>query len=938
MNLFGAASGQFNNENTAVDVEGMEGFDARFYMMSYPDLLNIKSTPLNHFLSIGWKEGRNPSSEFDTTFYRSAVSGATHSELCPLIHFNTIGKKLGAPRTQSEMLSRGRYNPPAMDICKALPGLLEDFDESYYLRRYQETPNGGMSGLERYLSEGWLSNKAPSEKFDPFFYRDTFQNNDNSDICPLIHFHLYGKKLGFPVNFAEALKRKEFFLNAENSRKLLQDINNLDRESAFVLTAPYFNSTYYLKNNPDVSKSGMDPRWHYFEFGWKEGRNPSELFDVKWYKDIVGSNFSESCNLLVHYAVIGRVNQFDCSEQMTFLRMKKAGEALFSDHFHYLLGKLGFNLNDYKKLDYIERYILPIFSVQETRKRHNLGPQISDVEVFFRYLLLDFPQGIPPSSFFSETLYLAELARMHIVSPGLDESTFHHWLLKGVDAGISPTPALRLDEYLKLNPDLEGYQPSLIEHYLNHGQYEGRRFNLIATVAEPTKNGWLDRGVTRSRKFCEMANSDVEFGNYFKYARDFISSGRLAKAVESCNKLEPEIGKIAEFPKSYLPPWHDQAWVDFEKILNAIPVDHFDTIILIPHCKLGGADYLAGMLTSYMGQKGSTLVIRTDQSDWVRGDWFPANVSTFDLSKFFGEVSQSLRMKMLYTILIYKRPSAIFNVNSRLAFDTFAVYGERLALFMRLYAYYFCADRTKDGLEVGYPVTHFANILPHLYYAMVDNRYLAEQLIGRYGLQGNLKNKVQVIYSPSLSTWSHQAIAELQFDRGEMKEHRKRILWAGRLDIQKRFDLVIEIAQQLPQIDFDCWGSYVLDVPPDELRLPPNLFLHPPFRDYEELPLNQSDGWLFTSAWEGMPTLLIELASMGVPIVASGVGGVPELINESTGWLVAKDATVADYVSALLEMVSSPQERMLRGKELQRLASVQHDPKSFNSSMANLLL
>ena len=66
-----------------------------------------------------------------------------------------------------------------------------------------------------------------------------------------------------------------------------------------------FDIIYYLNNNDDVRKSGMDPILHYVYHGYKEGKEPNPTFDGKYYlkkhKDVKKSNL----NPLVHYALYG---------------------------------------------------------------------------------------------------------------------------------------------------------------------------------------------------------------------------------------------------------------------------------------------------------------------------------------------------------------------------------------------------------------------------------------------------------------------------------------------------------------------------------------------------------------------------------------------------------------------------------------------------------
>jgi glycosyltransferase involved in cell wall biosynthesis/SAM-dependent methyltransferase len=46
---------------------------------------------------------------------------------------------------------------------------------------------------------------------------------------------------------------------------------------------PLFDPAWYLQENPDVVKSGIEPLQHYVNSGWREGRSPHPLFDVRYY-------------------------------------------------------------------------------------------------------------------------------------------------------------------------------------------------------------------------------------------------------------------------------------------------------------------------------------------------------------------------------------------------------------------------------------------------------------------------------------------------------------------------------------------------------------------------------------------------------------------------------------------------------------------------------
>src|SRR4051794_2234788 len=78
--VFGLAAKEVGlSEETVVAKE----FDCGYlYLTTYPDIQAASMDPLRHFLRVGWKEGRNPNSAFETSFYLSRYPdvGASASE------------------------------------------------------------------------------------------------------------------------------------------------------------------------------------------------------------------------------------------------------------------------------------------------------------------------------------------------------------------------------------------------------------------------------------------------------------------------------------------------------------------------------------------------------------------------------------------------------------------------------------------------------------------------------------------------------------------------------------------------------------------------------------------------------------------------------------------------------------------------------------------
>jgi hypothetical protein len=45
----------------------------------------------------------------------------------------------------------------------------------------------------------------------------------------------------------------------------------------------YFRPAWYLRNNLDIARGGVDPALHFLRHGYREGRDPGPSFDVRQY-------------------------------------------------------------------------------------------------------------------------------------------------------------------------------------------------------------------------------------------------------------------------------------------------------------------------------------------------------------------------------------------------------------------------------------------------------------------------------------------------------------------------------------------------------------------------------------------------------------------------------------------------------------------------------
>lgn len=64
----------------------------------------------------------------------------------------------------------------------------------------------------------------------------------------------------------------------------------------------FVDEHYYLSVYPDVYHSGLTASDHFCLHGWREGRNPSHVFNTIWYMNAYGSDITPGQNPLVHFS------------------------------------------------------------------------------------------------------------------------------------------------------------------------------------------------------------------------------------------------------------------------------------------------------------------------------------------------------------------------------------------------------------------------------------------------------------------------------------------------------------------------------------------------------------------------------------------------------------------------------------------------------------
>ena len=375
------------------------------------------------------------------------------------------------------------------------------------------------------------------------------------------------------------------------------------------------------------------------------------------------------------------------------------------------------------------------------------------------------------------------------------------------------------------------------------------------------------------------------------------------------------------------------------------PVRHW---IALPFLATGGAEMVALNLCRALREirpEQSVLLLITDRKLVNEHIVIPPGVLMLVLDDYlFDNLSYARKQALLRDLLVTARPYCFHNINSEVAWHLTLEEGERLRHYTHLFASIFAFQFAPDGrTKIGYAAYFLKKAMPHLSGLLSDNRRFVEDAAMEYQFTPQEHARMAVLYQPCrLLTGDARGGAgrerlarrRVALATGTPRDSvRPQVLWAGRLDAEKRIDLFFDVVRRCTFADFRVFGQVVLA---DGRALPdlPNLSYEGPFYSpLEWLERFDFDAFVFTSRWEGMPNILIEVGALGISVIAPTVGGVGELITEATGYPLPERPTVDEYEQALRRVVNEPVQALHRAEQLLELVLQRHSWDSFVGSV-----
>lgn len=517
------------------------------------------------------------------------------------------------------------------------------------------------------------------------------------------------------------------------------------------------------------------------------------------------------------------------------------------------------------------------------------------------YPIDDIMRKVLDSGYFDPYWYQRKYPDIGIQPP------LRHFCETGVFEWRSPGPHFDTEWYLLQNPDLIAHvnaralNPLL--HFIDHGLAEGRApvmpLGMLAT-AKTTIDGIFD------------IDPDI-------YTVQFFLDERNLKSL----------------PVRGGPP-KDRAYQAFKNIHRQLQ-KHYDYVVTVPWLSHGGADLVSTHLCRAISQlagRHSVLLLVVDYRRIDGSDWLPDGVDMLILQDSREPLSTSELSESLSYLLQAMRPKAIINVNSEACWQLFKLKAKALSQQMRLFGCAFCRDFSADGRASGYADTHFREPLPWLTGLISDNSQFFDTLSQHFGVPHSFKKKFIVLYNPAPKIKLPPAAQEARtLSPGKLKA-RFKVLWASRIVRQKNIELLKRIVESAPDIHFDIWGRGEQDAAIRQWASAlDNVEIKGSYAGFSRLPLREYGAFLYTSLWDGIPNVLLEAASAQLPIIAPAVGGIGELIDDSTGWLVRQANDVEAYTTALRDVRDDIVGRELRVRRLEGRLEEQHSWEKFLATL-----
>lgn len=371
-------------------------FDSDWYLAHNLDVARSNMSALEHFVTYGWKECRDPGPLFSSKNFKKKNPSAVRNPLVLCFEDRTllmdVNRAVKFPLLKKHSIIRRRHNDAKVVVATGL------FVPTWYQKMYLK--GAKLDPVIFFCEVGWRRGDFPCPEFDTLRYVQEYKLKGAGVENPVLNFARFNNG-GCPRSYYPRLE----LYNPNVKVDIARVCPSLRQDVLLIEASTLWDGKWYSVQQKLAVEDGRLLVLHYLMVGWKSRALPSPEFDgneyIKRHPEVGGMN------PLVHYLKIGRKNKFRKPVNRAFLTEQRVCDLIACSAF--------FDVNDYRKYD----------------------SSFQDKDVNF-------------------------LAK--------------HYHSEGWKYGWNASKNFRTDCYFELNPDVRHAKMCPLEHYLVHGQYEGRAY------------------------------------------------------------------------------------------------------------------------------------------------------------------------------------------------------------------------------------------------------------------------------------------------------------------------------------------------------------------------------------------------------------------------------------------------------------------------------
>lgn len=452
-----------------------------------------------------------------------------------------------------------------------------------------------------------------------------------------------------------------------------------------------------------------------------------------------------------------------------------------------------------------------------------------------------------------------------------------------VRSTLSPTELLSY-EYLKSRTDLDKFlqEESIETQSVRHSNTKKWAKEIIYHTLVLMNNSRVYRSVRKAlMPVRNIPSTKIELPDWL------IDEWREVNKIE---KLTGPSSYTLERTVDWLPDVN--AGIDYIKINRQLK-NQPDTIFFMPWLVRGGADKVfinTANEVSRSHDDWNVAVFQTLPIDSPWKDKLDKDISVVESAKILSNLDFESQMRLMAMFISQNNIKRIVICNSKFAYDFILRYKTLIRhLDIKVYSFAFAGIQGDNGVIGGYVHEEIPLTQDVIYKIITDNSQISKLLVEEHAIDAG---KFVTHHQFVASTFS----APKKLDKEKLK-----VLWASRITRSKLPELAKEIADNLDSSRFqvDMYGV-LEDGYDEEFFANSNLNYIRRFDGIDDLPTDDYDIFLYTSSADGMPNMLLEIGSKGLPIIAPDIGGIKDFIRDGdTGMLIRDCHDVSGYTKAI---------------------------------------